>query len=73
VARILGGVVPGIWFTFPGHQPTHIQAAANGFDIVGLVPQSYLSLAGLDAWIGALLGIGMLVVAVRLRRWRDEG
>ena len=73
VARILGGVVPGIWFTFPGHQPTHIQASANGFDIVGLVPQSYLSLAGIDAWIGALLGIGMLVVAVRLRRWRDEG
>ena len=73
VARILGGVVPGIWFTFAGHHPTRLHAAPDGFDVSGLIPQSYLSLAGFDAWIGALLGIGMLVAAVRLRRWRDEG
>jgi ABC-2 type transport system permease protein len=72
VARILGGVVPGIWFTFPGHQPTAVHPGMNGIEMGGLVPQSYASLAGADAWIGALLGIGMLLAAVRLRRWRDE-
>ena len=45
----------------------------HGVDMGGLVSQSYLSLAGADAWIGVVLGVAMLYAAIRMRRWRDEG
>jgi ABC-2 type transport system permease protein len=32
-----------------------------------------MSLAGIDAWIGVAMGVAMLIAAVRMRRWRDEG
>jgi ABC-2 type transport system permease protein len=32
-----------------------------------------MTLATAQAWIGALIGAAMIVAAVRLRRWRDEG
>ncbi|KQV52464.1 hypothetical protein [Massilia sp. Root335] len=73
VARILGGIVPGIWFQFQGGLSAAIQPTRNGIDMSGLVPQSYMSLAGLDAWIGVVLGVAMLYAAIRVRRWRDEG
>ena len=73
VARILGGIVPGIWFTFQPGLQTGMRPSENGFDMGGLVSQSYLSLAGIDAWIGVALGVAMLYAAVRMRRWRDEG
>jgi ABC-2 type transport system permease protein len=73
VARILGGIVPGIWFTFQGGLSAAIHPTRNGMDLSGLVPQSYMSLAGPDAWIGVAMGVAMLYGAVRMRRWRDEG
>jgi ABC-2 type transport system permease protein len=73
VARILGGIVPGIWFQFQGGLSAAIQPTRNGIDMSGLVPQSYMSLAGPDAWIGVVLGVAMLYAAIRVRRWRDEG
>jgi ABC-2 type transport system permease protein len=73
VARILAGIVPGIWFVFQGHGPAGMRPAANGADMSAFVPQSYMSLAGIDAWIGVALGVAMLAAAVRMRRWRDEG
>ncbi|SDE73948.1 ABC-2 type transport system permease protein [Massilia sp. PDC64] len=73
VARILGGIVPGIWFTFQEHLPTGMRPTENGVDMSGLVSQSYMSLAGIDAWIGVAMGVAMLIGAVRMRRWRDEG
>ncbi|MCS0582694.1 hypothetical protein NX784_13925 [Massilia pinisoli] len=73
VARFLGGIVPGIWFTFQPHLLAGMPVSGNGVDMTGVVSQSYLSLAGIDAWIGVVLGVAMLVAAVRMRRWRDEG
>ncbi|NIA56569.1 hypothetical protein HAV22_23375 [Massilia sp. TW-1] len=73
VARILAGIVPGIWFTFQPHLLGGMPMTGNGVDMSGVVSQSYLSLAGIDAWIGVALGVAMLVAAVRMRRWRDEG
>jgi ABC-2 type transport system permease protein len=73
VARILAGIVPGIWFVFQGHGPAGMRPAANGADMSALVPQSYMTLAGIDAWIGVVLGVAMLYAAIRMRRWRDEG
>ena len=73
VARILGGIVPGIWFTFQPGLQTGMRPTEHGVDMGGLVSQSYLSLAGADAWIGVALGVAMLYAAIRMRRWRDEG
>ena len=72
VARILGGIVPGIWFTFPGVAAA-IHRNGQVTDLTNVVSQSYMSLAGPDAWIGVALGVAMLYAAVRMRRWRDEG
>jgi ABC-2 type transport system permease protein len=73
VARILGGIVPGIWFTFRDGLPPAMRPTENGVDMSSLVPQSYMSLAGIDAWIGVAMGVAMLYAAMRMRRWRDEG
>ena len=73
VARILGGIVPGIWFTFQPGLQTGMHPSPNGFDMGGIVSRSYLSLAGIDAWIGVAMGVAMLYAAIRMRRWRDEG
>ena len=73
VARILGGIVPGIWFTFPGNAPHVVYPDMHGMDVGGLLTISYRSLAGVDAWIGVALGVAMLYGAIRMRRWRDEG
>jgi ABC-2 type transport system permease protein len=72
VARILGGIVPGIWFTFPGVTAA-VHQNGHGIDMSNVVTQSYMSLAGPDAWIGVAMGVAMLYAAVRMRRWRDEG
>jgi len=73
VARILGGIVPGIWFTFPGNAPHAAHMTTHPIDAGGLLSISYHSLAGPDAWIGVAMGVAMLYGAIRMRRWRDEG
>jgi ABC-2 type transport system permease protein len=73
VARILGGIVPGIWFSYQPRLLAHLPANGDGIDMGGIVSQSYMSLASIDAWIGVALGAAMLYGAMRMRRWRDEG
>ncbi len=73
VARILAGLLPGIWFAFQGGMPPGLHPGENGFDAGALVNASYGTLAGIDAWVGVALGLAMLYGAVRMRRWRDEG
>jgi len=72
-ARILGGIVPGIWFSFKEGIPPGLRPTEHGIDGGSLVTGSYATLAGMDAWIGALMGALMVYGAIRLRRWRDEG
>ena len=73
VVRILGGIVPGIWFTFPGNAPNAMYPTMHPINAGGVLTISYRSLAGIDAWIGVAMGIAMLYAAMRMRRWRDEG
>jgi ABC-2 type transport system permease protein len=73
VARMLAGVVPGIWFTFPGVVPNAIPVDGNSLDVSRVFVQSWMSLATLDALLGVLAGAAMIYVAMRMRRWRDEG
>ena len=72
-ARILGGIMPGIWFVFKGGVPAGLHPRAEGMDLPGLVSGSYASLADADAWIGVAAAAVMLFGAMRLRRYRDEG
>jgi ABC-2 type transport system permease protein len=72
-ARILGGIMPGIWFAFKGGVPEGLRPTENGVDVGGLVSGSYATLAGADAWIGVAMAGLMLFAAIRLRRYRDEG
>ncbi len=72
VARLLGGIVPGIWFSFVGI-PESMHHQVQGPDVGVLFEASWMTLATAGAWIGALLGAAMIFGAIRLRRWRDEG
>jgi ABC-2 type transport system permease protein len=73
VARLLTGVVPGIWFGFTHGIPAAMHQNAQGPDVQVAFEASWMTLATAQAWIGALLGAAMIFGAMRLRRWRDEG
>lgn len=70
VARGLLSVFPGTWVDVMdlttlsrGDMPSH----------AALLRSSYGVFATPQAWIGAAAGIAMILAAIRLRRWRDEG
>jgi ABC-2 type transport system permease protein len=73
VARGLVGLIPGIWFPFTLNDPHALAAKGHGLDLGAVFTQSWLSLATPGVWLGALAGALMIVAAIRLRRWRDEG
>jgi ABC-2 type transport system permease protein len=72
VARMLFSVMPGSWLSYGGSAELQIRSPE---DITALLTlsQVYSTLGRLDLWIGAAAGIAMLVLAIRLRRWRDDG
>jgi ABC-2 type transport system permease protein len=74
VARLLSGVVPGIWFSYEGISPAALVAPGHkSIDLASVVSQSWLTLAGPDVWVGVAAGALMIFGAIRMRRWRDEG
>jgi ABC-2 type transport system permease protein len=74
VARALGGLIPGIWFSYKEVDPTLLVSASHkGPDLASIVSQSWLTLAGPDVWVGVAAGALMIFGAIRMRRWRDEG
>lgn len=71
VARMLLGVMPITHHDIArigGSEVTN-QSALQLIDPSGM----YSNLVHADVWIGAIAGVVLLLVAVRLRRWRDEG
>ena len=69
VAHLLGGVFPGTWMHVAdlsvfahGDAPTHMD----------ILQAMYSVLATPQLWVGAVAGIAMIIVAIRLRRWRDD-
>jgi ABC-2 type transport system permease protein len=74
VAQGLCGVMPGIWFSYKGIDPSMLQQpGVHALDVTAIVGQSWMTLASVDAWVGALAGAAMIFAAMRIRRWRDEG
>jgi ABC-2 type transport system permease protein len=68
---ILLGLVPGTWFMNAGGElpmPTH-----TGVDMLTMLAYSWSTLGKPALWAGVLAGVAMILGAIRLRRWRDEG
>jgi ABC-2 type transport system permease protein len=72
VNRGLGGLVPGIWFAFSDHTVA-MRPGEHGVELGQVFAQSWMTLAAPGVWIGVAAGVAMIVVAIRMRRWRDEG
>jgi ABC-2 type transport system permease protein len=69
VGRSLLSVFPGTWM------PATNGITVNGpedFDMLTSVQQMYSVFGSLDLWIGAAVGVAMIIAAIRLRRWRDD-
>ncbi|MES2016941.1 MAG: hypothetical protein V4484_10630 [Pseudomonadota bacterium] len=72
IARTLFGLVPGTWLAV-NKVDTQTMVNEQHTAIIGEVfKQSWMSLSSPNAWIGAIAGVAMIVVAIRLRRWKDE-
>ena len=69
VARLLGGVFPGTWF---GAMDLQALEHATKPDHLVLLKSMYAVFATPDLWIGVVAGVAMIVMAIRLRRWRDD-
>lgn len=70
VGRLLLSILPGSWgflLTDPGR--IHADSLDKGSPLVS----SWSVMATPEMWIGAVVGIAMIFVAIRLRRFRDEG
>jgi ABC-2 type transport system permease protein len=68
VLRSLTSVFPGMWMTA---QNVHIDNPAD-FNVLSHIQSMYSVFGTLQMWIGAAVGIAMIVAAIRLRRWRDD-
>jgi len=67
----LFGLVPGTWFMDGGTAlPINNGQGVNMLSVLGA---SWGSLARPELWVGAAAGVAMILGAIRLRRWRDEG
>lgn len=72
VFRGLMSLIPGTWYARIGTDDIQLQGPQDlpaHFDLSG----SWAAFATLDMWVGITLGVAMIVLAIRLRRWRDEG
>ena len=69
VARILGSVFPGGWFSevsgIGGADPAAVLSSLS-------VLRSYTALGSANLWIGVVAAVAMLAGAIWFRRWRDD-
>ncbi len=78
VGRLFGSIVPGLFFLYGDTAALEQQTRlidANGpqaFELGQWVLAGYQTLATPTVWIGVVLGIAMIAVAIRLRRWRED-
>jgi len=72
VGRLFGGFVPGMWFAFAGDGVRIDALEPTQGDALALVAESYATLASPALWIGLIVATGLIVLAIRLRRWRED-
>lgn len=68
-ARWFGSIVPGSWLA--NSEGIHLDDKSQGFS--DLLLQSYQQFAHLNIWIGIVVGVALIVAAIQMRRYRDEG
>lgn len=73
VARGLVGLLPGSWLALTHVDPHALAGNNNAVAMGSLLTHSWMTLATPQAMIGAVAGVAMIVAAIRLRRWKDEG
>jgi len=72
VARVLLGTVPGSWFGVAKFNHVNMDGPQAISQMVHL-QSMYSVLLTPQLWLGVVAGAAMIVGAIRLRRWRDEG
>ncbi len=72
VARLLLSVVPGSDIFYRGADFALLSGAQSIHQLISL-KVTYGVLARPETWIGAVAGVAMILGAIRLRRWRDDG
>lgn len=73
VSRLLFSILPGSWMDY--ERLGNKMDGADGPDVLlnAIDLNTILApLAGANLWIGAAAGVGMIALAVWLRRWRDD-
>ena len=70
--RGLLSIVPGSWLPTLGMDEHKLESVRGVPDVLNL-QAGLTALSHADLWIGAVAGALMIVLAIRLRRWRDEG
>ncbi|UTY60120.1 hypothetical protein [Massilia sp. erpn] len=73
IARMLVSVAPGSWFLFDRSSHVSMEGVGPAQAAQTLYATSWSSLAMPTVWIGAVAGVLMIVAAIRIRRWREEG
>ena len=72
-SRVLFSGVPGTWIDVVDTSAfQHIDGPEDISSAIG-VGTMYTAFLSAKMWAGALAGAAMIFVAIRLRRWRDEG
>jgi ABC-2 type transport system permease protein len=73
VGRVLLGVVPGAWVYLSDMGTSQLFGTHEGLDMTSVFTHSWATLDRPELWIGAVAGAVMIYVAIRMRRWREEG
>jgi ABC-2 type transport system permease protein len=72
VGRGLLSVTPGSWFAYLPHDLKRTNLM-EPLDMGSRLVQSWQQLTTPNLWIGVAVGAAMIYIAIRLRRWKDEG
>jgi ABC-2 type transport system permease protein len=71
--RGVDGVFPGIWLGYDDVSRVDLVGAHQVPALATVARLSWQTLSSPHALVGAAVGVAMIVAAVRVRRWRDEG
>ncbi|MGY4516107.1 ABC-2 type transport system permease protein [Lysobacter sp. HA18] len=72
VLRLLGSTFPTMLPAAANLGTIHVNSPAD-LDALATVRSLYALFATPSMWVGIVAGLAMIVAAIRLRRWRDEG
>lgn len=73
IYRGLLSVVPGAWIPTIASEPQGPIEGPKDFSGLVDITSSWQALAHADIWIGAAIGLALIAISIRFRRWRDEG